>query len=248
MLVVRNQKAVEVTAGSVIDLVATRPVAPSPVGFAWPPSPEIEGSAVRFLRARVVSPPPDVDGGETVHHYELEAVTPGRATVVLMPVAAGREPAGRPVRLEITVREGAIETQPLAELIRGLVETVAVSKETPLEIARRFGEVEADVSSAVYVKPSERRLSRAIVVRNPATGDLGSVQLQLAVPGSLSALELEARWGPPHHPPALAIETRTLIFRPPLPAGARFRPTVTLIVDGLENGPALWVHVIRDPL
>jgi hypothetical protein len=39
-----------------------------------------------------------------------------------------------------------------------------------------------------------------------------------------------------------------LIFRPPLPEGARFRPTVTLTVDGDENGPALWVAVIRDVL
>ncbi len=155
--------------GTVIDLVVTCPVAPSPVRFTWPASPEIEGSAVRFLSARTDLAPPGVDGGETAHHYELEAVAPGRATVVLTPVAASREPVGRSARLEITVKVRAIEIPALPELVLGLVETVAVSQETPLEIARRFGEVEADASSAAYVKPSDRRLSRVIVVRHPAT-------------------------------------------------------------------------------
>ena len=144
-----------------------------------------------------------------------------------------------------------MSSQTLLETVRSLVftvATVATSQETPLEIAKSFGEVESASRSAIYVKPSDPRLKRVIVVRHPASGDTGSVQLQLAVPGSLTAKELEALWGPAQHPPALAIETRTLIFRPPLPDGARFRATVTLIVDGLETGPTLWVYVIRDPL
>jgi len=107
MLVVRNQKTVEVTVGTVLDLVVTRPVAlAAGLRFSWPASPEIEGSAVRFLRSRIESPPPDVDGGVTTHHYELEAVSPGQARVTLTPVAAGREASRPPVRLDVTVRAG----------------------------------------------------------------------------------------------------------------------------------------------
>jgi hypothetical protein len=249
MIVIRNQKAVEVVVGTEIDLVVTRPIGiPSQLLFSWPASPEIEGGSVRFLRARIVSPPPGTDGGETTHHYDLEAIAPGKANVTLTPTAAGPAAPRPPVRLEITVLENAKESPALPEMILRLAATVATSHESPLEIAKRFGEVESDASSAVYVKPSDSRLKRVIVVRHPVTGDTGSVQLQLAVPGSITAAELEALWGPPQHPPALAIETRTLIFRPPLPEGARFRPTVTLIVDGLEDGPALWVNVIRDIL
>jgi hypothetical protein len=60
--------------------------------------------------------------------------------------------------------------------------------------------------------------------------------------------EIEALWGPAQHPPPLSLETRSVIFRPPLPEGARFLPTVTMTLEGDENGPATWVAVIRDPL
>jgi hypothetical protein len=86
------------------------------------------------------------------------------------------------------------------------------------------------------------------VVKHPETRGVGSVQLQLAVPGSVARAELEALWGPAQVPPALAIETRTLVFRPPPPPGARFQATVALVVEGDEHGPAIWAYVIRDPL
>ena len=153
----------------------------------------------------------------------------------------------RVVRNEKAVEAGATASVTLAELIRGLVETVAISSDLPLEIARRFGEVETDSAGGVYVRPRDPRLKKVIVVKRPGTGELNDVELQLAVPGSVTVAELEALWGPPQHPPALAIETRTVIFRPPLGEGARFRASVTLTLDGDETGPATWVKVIREP-
>jgi hypothetical protein len=156
----------------------------------------------------------------TTHHYELEAEAP----------------------------EASPAAPSLPELIRRLTEIIATSPESPLEIARRFGDVESDSAGGVYVKPWDTRLERVIVVKRHGTGETNDVELQLAAPGSVTVAELEALWGPAQHPPPLALETRTLIFRPPLPEEARFRPTVTLIVDGNETGPALWVKVIRDSL
>lgn len=105
MRVVRNEKAVEVEAGEAIDLVVIRPVAiPSELQYEWPASPSIEGDAVRFVRVRVEPPPPDVDGGVTTHHYDLQSVKPGTARVVLVPKPAGPT-AGQPPRvLAVTVR------------------------------------------------------------------------------------------------------------------------------------------------
>jgi hypothetical protein len=85
-------------------------------------------------------------------------------------------------------------------------------------------------------------------VKRHGTGALNDVELQLAVPGSVRPEELEALWGAPGRPPALAIETRTLVFRPAPLAGARFRATVTMTLDGDEAGPATWIKVIRDVL
>jgi hypothetical protein len=254
MRVVRDEKAVEVEAGTGVDLVVTRPVAiPSRLQYAWPAAPAIEGDAVRFVRARIESPPPDVDGGVTTHHYELEAVKAGSARVTLVPVPASPDAARAPVRLDVTVRAagaaaGAMAAVTLPALIRDLVETVALSSASPLEIARRLGEVETDSAGGVYVRPGDPRLKKVIAVKRHGTGELNDVELQLAVPGSVTVAELEAMWGSPQHPPPLAIETRTLIFRPPLREGARFRATVTLTLDGDETGPATWVKVIRDAL
>ena len=104
MLVVRNQKAVGVAPGTVIDLVVTRPVAvPREHRFEWPASPAIEGDAVRFLRLRIESPPADADGGVTTHHYELEASKPGAARVTLASTSASPESAHPPVSLDVTV-------------------------------------------------------------------------------------------------------------------------------------------------
>ena len=104
MRVVREEKAVAVEAGTRIDLVVTRPVAmPAQLRFDWPGAPSIDGEAVRFVRLRIEEPPTDVDGGVTTHHYELEAVAPGTARVVLAPRLAGREPGQSPVVVEVTV-------------------------------------------------------------------------------------------------------------------------------------------------
>ncbi len=254
MLVVRNQKAVDVTPGTLIDLVVTRPVAiPREHQFEWPASPAIAGDAVRFLRLRIENPPPDVDGGVTTHHYELEASKPGTARVTLSPNSASARSAQPPVSLDVTV--GAVRTNAtptasltLPDLIRHLVEVIATSPDSSLEIARTFGEVETDAGGAVYVKPSDPRLKRVIVGKNPRIAGTNHIELQLAVPGSVTVAEIEALWGPAQHPPPLALETRSVIFRPPLPEGARFLPTVTMTLQGDENGPAVWVAVIRDPL
>lgn len=105
MHVVRNETAVEVEVGEGIDLVVTRPVAiPSELQYEWPSSPSIEGEAVRFVRLRVEQPPPEVDGGVTRHHYELEAVKPGTARVVLVPRPAGPTAVQAPRELSVTVR------------------------------------------------------------------------------------------------------------------------------------------------
>jgi hypothetical protein len=141
-----------------------------------------------------------------------------------------------------------MDSPTLPEVIRLLTLTIATSRETPVEIARQFGEIETDSAAAVYVRPSDPRLKNVIVAKHPETGDIGSVQLSLAVPGSITEAELEALWGPAQHPPSFAVVTSTLIFRPSLPEGARFRPTVVLIVEGDEKGPALWAYVIRDIL
>jgi hypothetical protein len=237
-----------------IDLVVTRPVAiPHGHRFEWPASPAIVGDAVRFLRLRIELPPPDVDGGVTTHHYELEAVRSGTARVTLEPKPAGPDSAHPPVNLDVTVAAAGSAAAPnasrtLPELIRHLVEVIATSPDSPLEIAKRFGEVETDAGGAVYVKPSDPRLKRVIVGRNPRIGGTNDVQLQLAVPGSVTVAEIEALWGRAQHPPPLSLETRSVIFRPPLPEGARFLPTVTMTLEGDENGPATWVGVLRDPL
>lgn len=254
MLVARNQKAVEVAPGTLIDLVVTRPVAiPREHQFEWPASPAIEGDAVRFLRLRIEPPPPEVDGGVTTHHYELEATKPGVARVTLAPTPASPKVSLPPVSLDVTVgvaRTHAASTASLTlpELIRHLVGVIATSPDSPLEIAKAFGEVETDGGGAVYVKPSDPRLKRVIVVKDSRIGGTNDVELQLAVPGSVTVAQIEALWGPAHHPPSLSLETRSVIFRPPLPDGARFLPTVTMTLQGDRNGPATWVAVIRDPL
>ena len=105
MRVVRNEKAVEVEQGTRIDLVVSRPVAPpSELRFEWPAAPTIEGEAVRFVRVRVEGPPPEVDGGVTTHHYELDAVHPGAARVTLVPRPAGPGTAPPSVVVDVTVR------------------------------------------------------------------------------------------------------------------------------------------------
>lgn len=254
MLVVRNQKTVGVTPGTLIDLVVTRPVAMAhELQFEWPTSPAIEGDALRFLRLRIENPPPDVDGGVTTHHYELEAVKLGTARVTLAPTPASAESAHPPVSLDVTVAAAGTNAAPnasrnLPELIRHLVDVIATSPESPVEIASGFGEVETDTGGAVYVRPFDPRLKRVIVGKNPRSGGTSHVELQLAVPGSVTVAQIETLWGPAQHPPPLSLETRSVTFRPPLPGGARFLPTVTMTLDGDENGPATWVAVFRDPL
>lgn len=105
MRVVRSEASVEVEAGTRLDLVVTRPVAvPFERQYEWPAAPTIEGDAVRFLRLRIEAPPPEDDGGVTTHHYELEAVRPGAARVVLVPKAADPSAAPAPRELAVTVR------------------------------------------------------------------------------------------------------------------------------------------------
>ncbi len=252
--VVRNERAVAVSTGTVIDVVVTRPVAiPREHQVEWPASPAIEGDAVRFLRLRIEPPPADVDGGVTTHHYELEASKPGTARVTLTPRSASPESSHPPVNLDVTVADVRTAAAPnvsrtLPELIRNLVEVIATSPDSPLELAKSFGEVETDSGGTVYVKPSDPRLKRVIVGKNPRSGGTNHVELQLAVPGSVTVAEIEALWGPAQHPPPLSPETRSVIFRPPSPEGATYLATVTMTLQGDANGPAIWVAVIRDPL
>lgn len=109
MRVVRNETSVEVAVGEGIDLVVTRPVGiPEQLQCGWPAAPRIEGGALRFVRRRVESPPPEDDGGVTTLHYELEAFLPGASRVLLEPKPAGPEARCRSVAVEVTVRrEGA---------------------------------------------------------------------------------------------------------------------------------------------
>ncbi|MBK9376681.1 MAG: hypothetical protein IPN03_23930 [Holophagales bacterium] len=96
-----------------IDLVVTRPVAvPREHQFEWPASPAIHGDAVRFLRLQIEKPPPDVDGGVTTHHYELEASKPGTARVTLTPTSASPESAHPPVSLDVTVGAARANASP----------------------------------------------------------------------------------------------------------------------------------------
>jgi hypothetical protein len=247
MRVVRAERAIGVVVGEGIDLVVSRPVGiPEQLQQEWPAVPSVEGDAVRFVRRRVEAPPPDADGGVTTLHYELEAVSAGTARVVLVPRPASPSAPGAPVVLEVTVRAESSSPVPLADLVAQLVETVAASSTSPLEIARTFGEVESDSEGAVYVKPADGRLRRVLVVKKHASGALNDVQLQLASPGSLRAAELERLWGAPGRPALLAIGETKLVFRPPAPAGARYRATVALTLEGDETGPVTWVDVIRD--
>lgn len=106
MIEARDGATVEAQAGDVVALVVNRPVAVSEEHqFSWAKTPEIEGDAVRFARVRVELPPPDVDGGQTTHRYELEAVAPGRAVVVLRRLDPGPEAPTGPARLEVLVRD-----------------------------------------------------------------------------------------------------------------------------------------------
>lgn len=105
MLVVRGQRQVEVAVGTSIDLVVTRPVAPNDaVRYEWPDAPSVEGNAVRFRRLRIELPAPEDDGGVTTHHYELEAVGPGTARVVVTPRGLGPSAGQGPVHLDVVVR------------------------------------------------------------------------------------------------------------------------------------------------
>lgn len=102
---VRRQTAVEVKVGTTVDLIVTSPVAiPFQLRCQWSDSPEIEGGAVRFLGTSVELPPPDVDGGVATHHYQIEAVAPGEARVILTATAASPEAICPPRRLDIVVR------------------------------------------------------------------------------------------------------------------------------------------------
>ncbi|MCU0294278.1 MAG: hypothetical protein MUF10_20215 [Thermoanaerobaculaceae bacterium] len=105
MIEVLKQVAVEVEVGTTVDLVVTSPIAiPFELRCQWQPAPVIEGGAVRFLGAKVELPPPDVDGGVATHHYELKAVAPGQARVILTATAASPEAVCPPRRLDILVR------------------------------------------------------------------------------------------------------------------------------------------------
>jgi hypothetical protein len=108
----RDGGTAEAAPGDVIDLVVTRPVAVSEeLQFSWAREPEIEGDAVRFVRVRIELPPPDVDGGETTHHYELEAVSPGRAVVVLRRLDPGPLAPTGAAKAEVLVRERGAESR-----------------------------------------------------------------------------------------------------------------------------------------
>lgn len=249
MRVVTAERSIEVAIGEAIDLVVSRPVGiPEQLQQEWPAAPSVEGDSVRFLRRRVVAPSPDVDGGVTTLHYELEAVSAGTAKVVLVSRPASPEAKRTPVVLEVTVRPAAAAPAPLTGVVARLVETVASPSPSPLEVGRAFGEVESDSEGAVYVKPRDPRLKRVVVVKKHGTGELNDVQLQLASPGSLRVAELERLWGAPARPPLLAVGETKLLFRPPVPAGAGFRATVALTLEGDETGPVTWVDVIRDAL
>mgnify|MGYP001766267891 CR=1 FL=1 len=105
---VLKQTAVEVEVGTIVDVVVTSPIAiPFELRCQWPGAPAIEGGAVRFLGAKVELPPPDADGGVATHHYELEAVAPGKARVILTAAAASPEAVCPPRRLDVIVRAGS---------------------------------------------------------------------------------------------------------------------------------------------
>ncbi len=105
MRVVRTESTIVLVPDEQIDLVVTRPVGiPEQFMYEWPAAPFIEGSAVRFVGRRDVPPPADIDGGVTTVHYDLLAVAPGAARVVVTPRLASREAVQPAVVLSITVR------------------------------------------------------------------------------------------------------------------------------------------------
>lgn len=102
---VLKQAAVEVEVGTTVDLVVTSPIAiPFELRCQWADAPRIEGRAVRFVGKKVEPPPSDIDGGVATHHYELEAIAPGEAHLVLTAAAASPEAVCPPRRLDILVR------------------------------------------------------------------------------------------------------------------------------------------------
>ena len=214
MRVVRAERAITVAPGERVDLVVTRPVGiPEQLSWEWPEAPEVDGAAVRFVGRRVASPPPENDGGVTTFHYVLQAVAPGLARVILIPRPASREAAQPPVVLDVTVQAAGAggadsSQQPLAGIVAQLAEAVTASSATPIEIARRFGAIEETSDGAIYVRPSDSRLRRVIVVKRHQTGDLNDVQFQLAEPGALIVEDLARRWGRPARPPSLVSARR----------------------------------------
>lgn len=140
------------------------------------------------------------------------------------------------------------QKDPLPELVRQLAERIALTPETPLEVAASLGTIAGEHSSWIDVTPSDPRFS-SITVSLRSWGDpLGNVQLNLTLPGSLTTSELAALWGPPAIPPSFAVTRTSLAFSPPPPPAAAFRSVVTVVTDGDEKGPVLWVQVIRDIL
>jgi len=252
--VAQADSVITVAPGERVDLVVTRPVGvPEQLAWEWPEAPEVQGAAVRFVGRRVVPPPAADDGGITRFHYELEAITRGEARVVLVPRPASRDATQAPVVLDVTVQaagaDAAANSQPpLPDIVAQLVEAVTAVSVTPIEIARRLGAIEEESDGAIYVRPSDSRLRRVIVVKQHQTGDLNDVQFQLAKPGALIVDDLARRWGRPARPPNLVIGETKLVFRPPARPGARFRATVALTLDGDETGPVTWVAVIRDAI
>ena len=59
---------------------------------------------MRLLGKKVELPPPDIDGGVATHHYQLEAIAPGAARVILTATAGSPVTVYPPRRLGIIVQ------------------------------------------------------------------------------------------------------------------------------------------------
>lgn len=117
-----------------------------------------------------------------------------------------------------------------------------------LEMAARFGAIEAEYADAVLVRPSAPRLADVVVSRDRETGEASNVEARLAVPGSIRLDEIRAAWGEPQVGPATGVVLTFLAFRPPPAAGARYRAVVSAKTEGDETGPVKWIGAFREAL
>ncbi len=134
----------------------------------------------------------------------------------------------------------------LLDLLVRIHDAVSGEGVPALEMAARFGAIEAEYADAVLVRPSDPRLSDVVVSRDRETGEAANVEARLAVPGSILLDEVRAAWGEPRVAPTTAVVLTFLAFRRPPAPGARFCAVVSVKTRGDETGPVEWIGAFRE--